>query len=473
MNILFVATELAPHAKVGGLADVMAALPQALARAGHGVSLAVPLHRSLKKSGEFRPTDLVMEIVVAGKSRPTRVWEGQRGEVALWGIERDEFFDRAHPYGDGAGEYPDSLERFNFLARASVELARYIEPTPDILHANDWHAALVPGHCRALGLPMKSVFTIHNLKYQGEFPAENFSSLDLPPGMYSPEGFEFYGRLNLMKGAILLSDAVTTVSPTYAKEIQGEAQGFGLHEVLQGNTDKLTGILNGIDEESWNPSADTALKTPYRRGALRGREECRAALEIELGLEPANGRPIFGMVTRMAAEKGVDLALANALHLIRSRARLVILGTGDKRLEEAALQLAQKYPKQVVLRREHNEGLARRIFAGADFFLMPSASEPCGLTQMYAMRYGAIPVVGDTGGLHDTVQEWDGKAKKGTGFLFRPHTEAALRGAMDRALALWDEPAIMKVARQNGMKKEWGWGSAVPAYEKVYRSVLA
>ena len=473
MNILFVATELAPHAKVGGLADVMAALPQALAQAGHGVSLVVPLHRSLRLSGEFRPSPLTMEITVAGKSWPTRVWEGRRGEVALWAVERDEFFDRTHLYGDGTGDYPDSLERFNFLARASVELARYLDPTPDILHANDWHAALVPGHCAALGLPMKTVFTIHNLKYQGEFSSKDFPSLGLPSGMYSPEGFEFYGRLNLMKGAILLSDAVTTVSPTYAKEIQGEAQGFGLHEVLKTSAVKLTGILNGIDEDSWNPAMDHAIPSRYRRGALRGREECRAALEMELGLEPANGRPIFGMVTRMAAEKGVDLALASAEHLMRKGGRLVILGAGDKGLEEMAVRLAQNHPREVVVRREHNERLARRIFAGVDFFLMPSASEPCGLTQMYAMRYGAIPVVGDTGGLHDTVEEWDPVAHRGAGFLFRPHTEAALREAMDRALALWDEPAIMKVARQNGMKKEWGWGSAVPAYENVYRSVLA
>ena len=472
MNILFVATELAPHAKVGGLADVMAALPQALARAGHGVSLMVPLHRSLKKSGEFRPTDLTMEITVAGQSWPGRVWQGERDGVALWAIERNEFFDRPHPYGDGGQDYPDSLDRFNFLARAAVELARYLDPTPEILHANDWHAALLPGHVQALGLPIKTVFTIHNLKYQGEFPAGDFSKLGLPPSMYSPEGYEFYGKLNLMKGAFLLSDAVTTVSPTYAKEIQEESSGFGLHEVLRGCADKLTGILNGIDERSWNPGTDPALTAHYRGRALRGREKCRAVLEAELGLEPAHGRPIFGMVTRMAMEKGVDLALANAAHLVRRGARLVILGTGDPGLEEMAAALARRHPRQVVLKREHNEALARRIFAGADFFLMPSASEPCGLTQMYAMRYGAIPVVGDTGGLHDTVEEWKASEKSGTGFLFRPHTEAALRGALDRALALWDEPAIMKLARQNGMKKEWGWGSAVPAYEAVYRSVL-
>ena len=472
MNILFVATELAPHAKVGGLADVMAALPQALAHAGHGVSLVVPLHRSLRRSGEFRATPLTLEISAAGKIWPGRVWEGRRDGVALWAIERDEFFDRVHPYGDGKGDYADSLDRFNFLAKAAVELARYLDPTPDILHANDWHAALVPGHCRALGLPMKTVFTIHNLKYQGEFPAGDFSSLGLPPGMYSPEGFEFYGKLNLMKGAILLSDAVTTVSPTYAEEIQGVAQGFGLHEVLRANAAKLTGILNGIDDSGWNPSTDRVIQAHYRCGAMRGREDCRAALESEMGMEPANGRPIFGMVTRMAEEKGVDLALANAGHLVRKGARLAVLGTGDKGLEKLAADLAKKHPRQVVIRREHNEGLAHRIFAGADFFLMPSATEPCGLTQMYAMRYGSIPVVGDTGGLHDTVEEWDREGKRGTGFLFRPHTEAALREALDRALALWDEPAIMKVARQNGMKKEWGWGSAVPAYEKVYRSVL-
>ena len=472
MNILFVATELAPHAKVGGLADVMAALPVALAKAGHGVSLAVPLHRGLRLSGEFRKTKRELNVPSAGRLWGTRVWEGRRGGVSLFGIERDEYFDRAHPYGEGGTEYKDNLARFNFLARAAVELARYIEPTPEVIQANDWHAALVSAHVLAMGLPIRTVFTIHNLRYQGEFAAEEFGSLGLPPGMFRMEGLEFYGKLNCMKGAVKMADAVTTVSPTYAQEIQTETQGAGLHEVLRSRGEHLTGILNGIDEEAWDPARDLELKANFQVGSMVGWEACRLGLEQEMGLESANGRPIFGMVTRMAQEKGVDLALSVAARIVEKGGRLVVLGTGESELEKEARRMAEQYPKQVVVRLEHHEGLARRIFAGSDFFLMPSRSEPCGLTQMYAMRYGSIPVVSDTGGLHDTVEEWDPTKKTGTGFRFSSITPAGLEGGIDRAMELWNEPAMMKLARRNGMSRDWGWGTAVSAYEKVYRSVL-
>lgn len=471
MNILFVATELAPHAKAGGLGDVMAALPMALARAGHGVSLMVPLHRGLKRAGEFRATSLEMEFPAGGSMGRAKVWQGKRGGVALWGIEKDEYFDRAQLYGEGGGDYPDSLERFNFFARAAVELARYIEPTPEVIQVNDWHAALVPAYVRALGLPMKTLFTIHNLRYQGEFPAQDFRKLDLPEGIFRPEGLEFFGKLNLLKGAITLSDAVNTVSPTYAREIQQKEHGCGLHDVLREKGKWLSGILNGIDEEAWNPATDGELKKNFRRGNLAGRVECRVALEREMGLEPANGRPIFGMVTRLVREKGVDLVLGAAGEMVQQGGRLVILGAGDPVLEKALTELAGKHSKQIVVRIGYDEGLARRIFGGSDFFLMPSRSEPCGLTQMYAMRYGSIPVVGDVGGLHDTVEDWNPGKKVGTGLRFEP-TEKGMRGALSRALALWDTPTMMKLIRQNGMKKSWSWKVAVPAYEKIYRSLV-
>ena len=470
MNILFVAAELAPHAKVGGLADVAAALPQALAAAGHSVSVAVPLHRGLKKSGEFRRSHLELPVPVANGTWPTRVWQGQRGGVSLFGIERDEYFDRAHPYGEGGGDYPDSLDRFVFFSRAAVELARHIEPVPEILHANDWHTALIPALVAGVQLPMRTVFTIHNLRYQGEFAAADFPRLGLVTEMFRPETLEFYGKVNLMKGAILLAQEVTTVSPRYAREIQTEALGHGLHEVLRGRAAHLTGILNGIDEEAWDPARDGALGQTFRATALQGREKCRAALEKEMGLEPANGRPIFGMVSRLAPDKGVDLALAAAPELVKQGGRLVVLGEGHAELEEAAQVLAQKLPRKVVVRREHSEELARRIFGGADFFLMPSRTEPCGLTQMYAMRYGAIPVVADTGGLHDSVEPWNAVEKTGCGIRFAADSEPGLRQGLDQALAWWDEPAIMTAARQNGMKRDWSWGAAVPAYDMVYRS---
>ncbi|MEY5063272.1 MAG: hypothetical protein RLZZ112_1236 [Verrucomicrobiota bacterium] len=470
MNILFVAAELAPHAKVGGLADVAAALPQALAAAGHSVSVAVPLHRGLKKSGEFRRTNLELAVPVANGFWATRVWQGQRGGVSLFGIERDEYFDRAHPYGEGGGDYPDSLDRFVFFSRAALELARHIEPVPEILHANDWHTALIPALVSVVHLPMRTVFTIHNLRYQGEFPASDFSRLGLPSEMFRPETLEFYGKVNLLKGAVLLAHELTTVSPSYAREVQTKPYGHGLHEVLQGRAAHLSGILNGIDEDSWNPENDAQLKMNFSSAKPQGRDECRAALEKELGLEPANGRPIFGMVTRLAPDKGVDLALGAAKELVKKGGRLVILGQGDPGLEEAAQALEKNLPGNVAVRLEHNEGLARRIFGGADFFLMPSRTEPCGLTQMYAMRYGAIPVVADTGGLHDSVEPWNAVQKSGSGIRFPGDSAAGLRKGLDQALAMWDEPAMMKTARQNGMRRDWSWGAAVPAYDTVYRS---
>ncbi|MBM4455236.1 MAG: glycogen synthase GlgA [Verrucomicrobia bacterium] len=470
MNILFVAAELAPHAKVGGLADVAAALPQALAAAGHSVSVAVPLHRSLKKSGEFRRTNLELPVPVANGTWASRVWQGRRGGVSLYAIERDEYFDRAHPYGEGGGDYPDSLDRFVFFSRAALELARHIEPVPEILHANDWHTALIPALVSVVHLPMRTVFTIHNLRYQGEFPGSDFPRLGLPGEMFRPETLEFYGKVNLLKGAILLAHEVTTVSPSYAREIQTEAFGHGLHEVLQGRAAHLSGILNGIDEESWNPESDVELKKNFSSAQPQGREDCRAALEKEMGLEPANGRPIFGMVTRLAEDKGVDLALGTAKELVKKGGRLVVLGKGQTELEEAAKALEKNLPGRVAVRLEHNEGLARRIFAGADFFLMPSRSEPCGLTQMYAMRYGAIPVVADTGGLHDSVQPKSAAKKSGCGIRFPANSVTGLRKGLDQALAWWDEPARIEEARQDGMRRDWGWGAAVPAYDTVYRS---
>lgn len=470
MNILFVATELAPAAKVGGLADVMAALPQALAKAGHGVSLVLPLHRSLKRSGELEATKLELEVPGVDGVKRTRIWEGERGGVTLFGLEREEYFDREGVYGEGGVDYVDSLARFQFLARGAVELARYVEPTPEVVQVNDWHVGLVPAYVQALGLPMRTVCTVHNLGYQGEFSAEDFRRLGLPEGAFRPEGLEFYGKMNFLKGAIALADAVTTVSPSYAEEIREKERGHGLDGVLRGRGKKLTGIRNGIDMEGWNPAKDGALPKNFQVGAMAGRGDDRAALEKEMGLEPANGKPIFGMVTRMTRDKGMDLAWGVTEKLVGEGGRLVVLGAGERELEEEGRRWAKLYPRSVAVRVGYDEGQARRIFGGADFFLMPSRSEPCGLTQMYAMRYGCIPVVGEVGGLRDTVEEWDKKSGEGTGFRFRPTAEGVAEG-MDRALAIWNDSAMMKKIQRNGMSKDWGWKSAVPAYEKVYQSL--
>ncbi|MFZ5807122.1 MAG: glycogen synthase GlgA [Verrucomicrobiota bacterium] len=471
MNILYTASELAPYVKTGGLGDVLAALPREMHKRGHEVSVAVPLYRVLKEKFEgLRKTELRLQVPLGGQMIPTCVWEGKTPEgVTVFAIQRDEFYDRAGLYGNEDGDYLDNPARFSFLSRAVVELAKHIEPQVDIIHANDWHTALIPAYVRAWGMPFNTVLTIHNLAYQGQFPGGMFADLDLPTEYFSPAGVEFYGRINFLKGGITLAHAVTTVSPTHAKEIQSEMYGFGLHQVLAGMRYKLTGILNGMDEHIWHPKKDPFIAKHYDAEHLAGKMECKKDLLKAVGFKGGESKPLFGIVARLVAQKGFDLVLEMMEKFLQRDARLVVLGMGDPALENEFRRWAKKKPSNIRVKIQFDEKLAHKIEAGCDFFLMPSLFEPCGLNQFYSLKYGTIPIVRDTGGLSDSVQNWDGVT--GTGFKFSGYEAKYLLEKVDEALKVFGDEKAWNKLRQNAMKQDFSWKTRVLDYEKFYQNL--
>jgi len=471
MNVLFVASELAPYARTGGLGDVMASLPTEVARRGHSVSFAVPLYRSLKeKFKDLKETELVLSVSGPGYQWPTRVWQGTTPEGAsVFAIQRDEYFDRKNLYGNEDGDYLDSVARFSFFNRAVVELARHIEPQVEIIHCNDWHTGLIPAYVRSEGLPFRTVLTIHNLAYQGIFSGSDFPLTLLPQEYFSPQGIEFYDRMNFLKGGILLANAVTTVSKGYAREIQTEQYGYGLHRVLAENNFKLTGILNGIDQSSWDPARDKTIAAPFDAKKLTGKKACREDLLKTVKLPDDDNDAVIGVVSRLVRLKGFGLLIDSLEELLKRKVKIIVLGQGDPKIEEILSTQARKNPKQMKVKIGFDDKLARKIYAGSDFFLMPSEQEPCGLTQLYSLRYGTIPVVRDTGGLSDTVTEWNGE--EGTGFKFVGGPEALLK-KIDDALALRKDKKGWPHIRKNAMGQDFSWGRSVEEYESLYKKLL-
>ncbi|MFH1067802.1 MAG: glycogen synthase GlgA [bacterium] len=472
MNILFAASELAPYAKTGGLGDVVASLPAALNECGHTVSVVIPLYRSVREQFKgLKKSELHLNVALDEEKIPVPVWQGTTEDgVAVFAVQRDEFFDRAGLYGNEEGDYADSAARFAFFSRAVVELALYLEPQMDVIHAHDWHAALVPAYVRAWSLPFKTVLTVHNLAYQGVFPAHAFAHTDLPREYFSPEGIEFYGHVNFLKGGMMLAHAVTTVSPTYAREIQREEYGCGLHDVLAAHQYKLTGILNGIDTTMWNPADDPFLAASYSAEKPEGKAKCKADLLKTLQMKGGADKPLIGMVSRLVEQKGVDLVLDSVEEILKRDIRLVVLGVGEKRYENAFTRLARKCPNQLKVKIGFDEKLAHQIEAGSDFFLMPSEFEPCGLNQFYSLRYGTIPIARDTGGLSDSITDWNGK--EGTGFKFAEGTPAALLKKVDEALAVMKDPAGWAKLKGNAMRQDHSWQARVGDYEKLYEQLL-
>lgn len=465
---------MSPYAKTGGLGDVLAALPAALRERGHSVSAVLPLYRGVReKLPSITATDLYLNISLGREQLSARVWEARaESGVQLFFIERDEYYDRSHLYGTQTGDYADNAARFIFFNKAVVELARYIQPTPDILHLHDWQTGLVPALVRAKQYALKTVFTIHNLAFQGSFWAFDFDLTNLPGEYFSPPGVEFYGRLNLMKSALLLSHQITTVSPSYAQEIQTPQFGCSLDGVLRLNQHKLTGILNGVDYELWNPKHDHFLPAPYSASHLSGKADCKKALLDEFKL-PAGNAPLFGIVSRLTTQKGFDLIQQVIEDSILSiGAKFVLLGSGDPYFEAYFTNLAKKYPKQVGVRIGFDEGLAHRIEAGSDFFLMPSQFEPCGLNQLYSLRYGTPPIVHNTGGLADSVEDYSEENQTGTGFKFSWYEAGGLRQAIQRAMKTYAQPKALTALRRSGMAQEFSWDASATQYERVYKAAL-
>jgi len=473
-SVLIIGSEALPFAKTGGLADVLGALPPALARLGWDATLALPRYRGTTAgalvdrfpvtSGGYRRHVGFHEVPLV---------DGARSLL----IDCPELYDREGLYTIDNVDYPDNARRFAMLVRAALEFAGRRGEAPSVVHAHDWQAGLAPVYLKTLyashpilgGTP--SVLTIHNLAYQGLFAADWLPRVDLSRDVFSMEGLEFWGRISFLKGGINYADLITTVSQQYAKEIQTPEFGFGFDGILRRRAADLVGILNGIDTSQWDPARDPFLPAPYSADDLSGKRAAKAEVLSRYGLPSDDGamkRPLVAMISRMVDQKGFDLVAAIADELPRLEATFVVLGTGDARHQDLWRDLAARHPEQIAAQMGFDEGLAHVIEAGADIFLMPSRFEPCGLNQMYSLRYGTVPVVRAVGGLADTVRDYAAHRAASTGFVFHDYTPGALLEALQRALALFWDKRRWRALQVAGMKQDHSWDRSAREYVRIY-----
>jgi starch synthase len=472
MKILFVSSEGIPYSKTGGLADVVAALPKALTALGHEVAVFLPRYRGNPKEKVVARS---LTIPLGTRARfPSIIHAGKDEGVHFYLLDDPEYFDRPQLYGDKARDYPDNAERFATFSRAAIEFAKQVW-TPDLFHCHDWQAALVPVLLRTVyaadpavnQIPV--VLTIHNLSYQGHFGPEVMARLGLPESLYSLAGLEFYGRVNFLKGGLLAADYLTTVSRKYAEEIQTPRYGCGLEGVIRHRADHLVGILNGVDYSVWDPKVDTKIAAQFSARSLAGKQACKKDLLQTTGLPAENlQRPVIGIVSRFTDQKGFDLLAETADQMLKEDLAIVALGTGDPKYEDLFRTLAAHAPDHVAVKIAYDDTLAHKIEAGADMFLMPSSFEPCGLNQIYSLRYGTVPVVRATGGLEDTIDAYDPKTGKGTGFKFQEYKGTALLECLHQALAVFGDTKAWKSLQTRGMKKDFSWKASAAAYAKLY-----
>ena len=481
LNVMFVSPEAVPFAKTGGLADVAGALPIALSKLGLRVCLLMPLYGIIRQCN-FPLTKVFSDLEVDFNFSPLKfdVYSAEVDGVIFYFVERDEFFDRRQLYGTPKGDYFDNLERYVFLAKTVKPVCQALNLKPDILHCHDWQSALVPVYLREKWSQEEtfaqtaSVFTIHNLAYQGLFPKEKYHLLDLDLSLFWMDGLEFYDKINFMKGGILWSDAITTVSRQYSQEIQTPEYGCGLEGVLHDRANDLTGIVNGIDYCIWNPASDPLIAAQYSPTDLTGKEKNKQALVTEYKLDPKlKSAPLLGMISRLADQKGFDLLAEILPKLMKENLTLVILGTGEEKYHKLLCEAAEKYQGRLGVKIAFDNKIAHLIEAGADMFLMPSYYEPCGLNQIYSLKYGTIPVVRATGGLVDTIDAVDAKRKTGTGFLFEEYTPEAFLACIQEACQAYQNKPLWKQIIANAMGKDFSWAASAKAYEALYRQTLA
>jgi starch synthase len=469
-KVLMVASEATPFAKTGGLADVIGSLPAALHGIGVEVAVLLPRYSGAALEGGRRIYDH-LPVWLDGSHYDTNVY--QIGEaVPYYFLDCPELYDRDGLYGTSLGDYPDNHIRFAVLSRAALEVVRRII-RPQVIHCHDWQSGMAPAylHTAVTGDPtfmgIKTLFTIHNLGYQGLFPKSAMADIGVDPALFHPGGVEFFGKFSFMKAGIVYSDALSTVSKAYAREIQTPEYGFGLDGLLRSRSDVLSGIVNGVDYSTWNPETDPHLPAHYSAADLSGKRICKQALLREFGLttEGAQARPLIGIVTRLASQKGADLIADIGEDLAKEDVSLVALGSGDKKYEKLMLDLAQAHPLKIAVRIGYDDGLAHRIEAGSDMFLMPSRYEPCGLNQIYSLRYGTIPVVRATGGLDDTIDE-------DTGFKFQEYSGEALLSAIREALTEFHNPEKWSARMQRAMAKDFSWNVSAREYARLYLKLL-
>jgi starch synthase len=478
LHILMVTPEARPYAKTGGLADVAGALPEALARLGHRVTVVLPRYRGIDVSG-LAP--LAVDVPFGANHYPVRFFERSRGEgVTAVFVDAPDLYDRDGLYGTSTGDFPDNAFRFAVLSRGALEYARQRKLRPSVVHAHDWQAALAPVYLRrVLGSDpilgdVPAVLTIHNLAFQGLFGPEILPWIGLGPEMFRVEALEFWGRVSYLKGGIVYSNKVTTVSQAYAREILTPEYGFGFEGILASRAGDLVGILNGIDVDAWNPGTDSYLPEHFSAGSLAGKAAVKRAL-FEAARLPSNGsaiaRPTIGLVSRLTDQKGFDLIAAGADGLMAYDAAWVMLGSGEARYERFWQDLQRRFPDRVAAYIGFNERLAHLIEGGSDMFLMPSRFEPCGLNQMYSLRYGTVPIVRATGGLEDTVKDEAQAGRQATGFTFQEYSPAALVRTVGRALEVFRTPKRWLALQQAAMAQDHGWDVSGREYVKVYREI--
>jgi starch synthase len=474
MHIAFAASECVPFSKTGGLADVVGALPRALAALGHQVSVYVPRYRQTKLND---PQTVVRSITIPFDDKYrfcSVVTAGAAAGVRFYFVEYPQYFDREALYGRPAGDYPDNAERFAMFSRAVLEASKILG-VPHVFHCHDWQSALVPVMLRTLYAEdpafhdVATVFTIHNMGYQGLFPPDTLPLLMLPWELLTISKMEFFGQVNFLKGALVLSDYVTTVSKKYSQEIQTTEYGFGLEGVLRQRAATVTGILNGVDYDEWSPQTDKFAVVKYSPQDLSGKQKCKHDLLHAFGVTNADSRvPVIGIVSRFAAQKGFDLIAQIMDRLAREEMIVVALGAGDKTYEEMFQRLNKQFPNKIATKVAYDNAIAHKIEAGADMFLMPSRYEPCGLNQIYSLKYGTVPIVRATGGLDDTIEPWDARTGKGTGFKFTDYTGEALLATIKQALRAYRDPSSWQTLMRNGMSRDFSWGASAREYGKIY-----
>lgn len=479
MKIALIASEVTPFAKTGGLADVLGTLSVAIQQLGNEVFVIAPAYGSVLRGGfTLRETSMQFSVPVADRIVPAEILESSIGNrVTIYFIRADQYFDREFLYSTPTGDYPDNSERFVFFSRAALELLQH-RPA-DIVHCHDWQTALVTVYLRTQAarysevLRAKTVFTIHNLGFQGIFGPADWPLLNLDGSLFTPQFFEFYGNINFVKGALIFADKLTTVSPSYAAEILTPEQGFGLEGVLRQRAGDLVGILNGVDYQLWNPWTDPFLTDHYGENSLSQKSACKEKLRQIVGLPDREDTPIIGMISRLTPQKGVDLVEGMLDTLMARGVQLILLGNGDLRYENFFLASMASFPDQIAVRIGFDEPLAHHIEAGADIFLMPSLYEPCGLNQMFSLKYGTIPVVRAVGGLKDTVQQCNVGANSGTGFLFEPYTSDAMLAAVDECLAVYRNRPAWSALQRRAMGMDFSWNRSAKNYTDLYRQLVS
>jgi starch synthase len=481
LPILFVTPEAVPFAKTGGLADVAGALPKFLKTLGCDVRVVMPYYRRVKESGlPLQYLGQEIEVSIGDEILKADIYQGRLNQdIPVYFIGRDEFFDREYLYGTPRGDYFDNAERFIFFSKAALALCQLMSFSPAIIHHHEWQTGLIPAYLRSIYQedPLFSrtaaVFTIHNIAYQGVFKKEKFGLTGLPIEMYNPEGIEFWERINFMKAGIVYAHMINTVSQKYSEEIQTSEYGYGLEGILRKRKEALSGILNGVDYYDWDPSRDPHLIARYNSQNLSEKKECKKDLLREFQLPPSlENFPLLGMISRLADQKGFDLLAEILDELFTLDIGFVLLGTGEQKYHDLFTEVARKYPNKAGIRIAYDDRLAHKIEAGADFFLMPSKYEPCGLNQIYSLKYGTIPIVRATGGLDDTIVNYDSITGKGNGFKFVRYDAKEFLTQIKMAIGFYSQPEHWKQLLRNAMTSDFSWQRSAEAYLRLYRKAM-